>query len=95
MTLFGFLGTIIICGTLIALPVILHKYPLSIRIKKHIIGETVPTDTTEKVDNAAIEESLNDYHKTQQEQGMDSLISAVNDLMGIQITKEDDVNGKA
>lgn len=94
MTVFGFLATIVICGTVAASIPLLHKFPITVRTHKKITVDK-PAVTTEKPDNTAIEEELNKIHEAQNDQGMDNLIAAVNELMGIQTAEETKVNGEA
>lgn len=97
MTIFGFFATIVICITLVAIVLLLHKYPITILTRKHVTVKQDELDKviTEKPDNTEIEKALNQHYQTRKDQGMDALISAANALMGIQTTEEDVTDGKA
>lgn len=86
MTLYGLIATFMICMTIAVCVWLLIKYPITILFRKHLTIKNEQDPMQQ--DNAALEEQLNPKKETN---GMDDLISAVNDLMGIQ-TQEDNLN---
>lgn len=83
MTVFGFLSTIVICATVIAIVLLCIKHPITKHIHhySHTITEAkpasihVPEETPQRVEAKQ----------------MDAVIAAVNELMGI--ATEDEANG--
>lgn len=96
MTLYGFLATIVICGTLILMRWLFRKHPISFKIIKTVeppkLVEPKPLskEELEKLKDAPIQ-AVPAPDKEVEVTSMDAVIKAANELMGIEtMTKEND-----
>lgn len=94
MNIFGFLATIIGCGTAVGITWLLTRKPISFKIIK--TTETpkivIPPENTEVPLNTEPNVILTKKEDEQKVLSMDAVIKAANELMGIQT--EEDLDGK-
>ena len=92
MNVFGFLSTIIICATVVAVTWFMFNKTLNIKITKTEEKPTVPAAEASREDDHArekLEEGINKDRLI----SMDSVIKSANEMMGIEtINPEEEVN---
>ena len=95
MNVFGFLSTIFICATVVAVTWFMFNKTLNIKITRAEEQPKPPMFVTKPVDadeaRKKLEEEIN---KDRPVISMDSVIKSANEVMGIEtINNEEDVNG--
>ena len=102
MNIFELIAIVIICLTVLAVCLIATKHPLTI---KHTYIYTPVEQTAQPVEhkqytkstepektNADIEKEINEQNKLVSA-SMDAVIASVNNLMGVEVAEEENVNG--
>ena len=105
MNVFGFLATIVICGTFVLIRWLFGGKPITFKIIKTVEPPKPPKIVNDPVSKAEFEKLMKDtkdqpitiVDREQNEEtklySMDNVIKSVNELMGIQ-TEEDKDGGK-